>query len=274
MALLLATSAFNTAYSADAPPYDPAHSAEFKDKLGLFSVVVPEGYKLRDQSTSDRSKVTLRYGNGCQIIMLSSIMRKEWDAKSSMDQKMAALRRGQVVGKTSEITSRLSRLDLAEGYEYTVHKSDQHYLHGFAGVAHGRSFVYVVEVTGRDDAAAVAKPLIDGINTTFRVLARPAGIPGGKTAPLPTAAATDGANWAAAEASIQVNGIVRNEHQSLAMIGGQLVAVGEILRVDYNGRSYPFQLIGIDCDSNQVQVQPLASDPSQPAQPTTAKQKH
>ncbi len=239
-------------------PYDPANLVEFKDKLQLFALRLPAGYVVQDNSTADRTKVTLRYGEHCQVILLSSIMRKPWDAPSEMETKMRALRSGQVVGMASNITSKLRRLDVADGYEYAVLKSDLHCLHGFAGVARGRSFVYVVEVTGRPDSAAMARQLAEMIDGSFKVLVPPLPTPrgGAKSAPPgPRAAAHD--DWSGAEAAIKVDGVIRNQQQVLAMISGQMVATGETVRIVYDGRTYPFRVIAIDPDSARVEVAPV-----------------
>ncbi len=259
---LMLTVMLAPAMEAESPalPYDAAARTEFRDKLGMLSVTLPAGYQVRDQSTSDRVKATLRYGNDCQVILISSVMRKPWDAPSEMEKKMSALRRGQVVGRAEEISSRLCRLDAADGYEYQVRKNDWHCLQGFAGVARGRSYVYVVEVSGRKNAAAAAQPLVEAINQSFKGLAplpaaaaaerpRP-GVP-----PPPPAGPAD--DWAAAQASIKVDGVIRSRQQVLAMISGQMAATGDTVRIVYDGRTYPFRVIGISPDSERVAVVPV-----------------
>lgn len=238
-------------------PYDSAARTEFRDKLGMLSVTLPAGYQVRDQSTADRTKVTLRYGNDCQVILISSVMRQPWDAPAEMEKKMTALRQGQVVGKSEEITSRLCRLDAADGYEYQVRKSDWHCLQGFAGVARGRSYVYVVEVNGRPNAADAARPLVEAINNSFKVLALvpPPARPQPGAPPPPSAGPAD--DWVAAEAAIKVDGVIRKQQQVLAMIGGQMVATGETVRIIYDGRTYPFRVISINPDRARVAVAPV-----------------
>jgi hypothetical protein len=246
-----------------AVPFDSAVTTNFKDKQELFSVNIPQGYSVQDQSSYGRSKNVLTWGNTCQIIFLSSVMNKEWDAKKAMEEKIAGLRHGAVIGSTEQITSRLASLDTANGYEFEIKKNDQHSLHGFAGVAAGRSFNYVVEVKDSTNANDLATILTSCIKNSFKVLIKE----NSKKTVQPLKSldnATDQKagiagveNWAAAEGSIKVSGIVSNAQQVFAIINRKMVKTGDTIKIPYEGREYHFRITAIRSDARRVSVEPL-----------------
>jgi hypothetical protein len=103
------------------------NTVPFQDPKNHYSVNLPEGCRVVNQSTGQRSKVTYSYSFNTTVIIIATPMSKKWDPQKAMSDKVTAIQDGKA-GELSRYT--LDRYGLVnfnelDGYEIVLSGNDQ-----------------------------------------------------------------------------------------------------------------------------------------------------
>jgi len=284
LAFLLALGSLcaNAAEPSGTLPFRDSETVEYREPKGIYTIRVPKGYELRNESAGTRSKIWFRYGPDAQLGIISSVMNKDWNAEAEMKSKMDSLRNGATpLGKMNVVRSGLIQIGGGSGYEYVVSSErggTTSHVHGYALVGHGRSLSIVCE--GQGGQAETASETLARCVTASLAMLPPA--PDKTSAPVPSAvrsppgpagssagrasasspeepaleAGSDQA-WAKARASIAIKAFMISGGQAMIMVNNQILRAGDTLTVRYAGHDYTFTVKTVEAGRQTAEFEPV-----------------
>jgi hypothetical protein len=141
----------------------------FNDYKGYYTVSIPEGFRVTNKSSRNRSKVLLEYSPDVNITIIASPMNKPWNPQSEMMNKITALYDGRA--------GSLSRLDLKsyglinfnglDGYEMILQKGRE-LAHAYALVSSTHTAFSIAVVTKGNNYQENHDILDSAVRKSFR----------------------------------------------------------------------------------------------------------
>lgn len=138
--------------SSSASPALSNNTTTFKDYKGYYTLAIPDGFRVNNKSSGNRSKIIFNYSPDIVLAIIASPMKKEWNPEKEMNEKVMAIRSGKAgdLSRMNLTNYRLVDFNGLDGYELILKKGKK-LAHAYALVSAANTAFSISIVTEGDN---------------------------------------------------------------------------------------------------------------------------
>jgi hypothetical protein len=254
--------------SADEPPevLDPAQPeprplsqvytnwTRFEAVDAGFSMLLPEGYHLADAGDKERFAYTFKYEDRLTVTVMAEERTAPWNAEEACVGRARAFQQGAAETPFDVVVAKADvvLMDGEKGYEICLLNPEQSGLMmDVLSVAKNGLWLSVAIVARDTQPDEFHEHLVQRVKRGLRIMRE---APKKSLAPkiAEAEAMLKTPEWRAARSRLDVRGSMLRDGRLVGLIGRDIVRRGDTVSVDYKGKTYVFEVAGVDQDGVTV----------------------